>query len=294
MAENKSDIIESVYTRYGYKVFNKCPICLAEDIIQKGRGGTGNNKTHPQVFRCNSCGVFFVNPILDSNSLYKLYENFDITYGLHNQSTLNKIKRSVEYWDALFLDTKKRNKKLRFLDIGSSSGDLVKGFNEYGWESYGIEPCKKLVDYSIKGDDCISIQHSTVEEANYPDNYFDFIHFWHVLEHLLEPKQVLCKIYSWLKPGGILNLGTPSPDSIVSKVYPYFTGYLDLGSMHTFIFPQKTLNNLMKNIGFEIREHSIYSTKRAGSSYKAKIHNILHQVYPKAVQNFQRLLVYKK
>ena len=42
------------------------------------------------------------------------------------------------------------------------------------------------------------------------------------------------------------------------------------------------------------REHNIYSTKRAGSSYKVKIHNILHQVYPKAVQNFQRLLVYKK
>ena len=73
-----------------------------------------------------------------------------------------------------------------------------------------------------------------------------------------------------------------------------FTGYFDLGSVHTFIFPQKTLNNLMKNIGFDIREHNIYSTKRAGSSYKVKIHNILHQVYPKAVQNFQRLLVYKK
>ena len=72
MAKNKSDIIESVYTSYGYKVFNKCPICLTDNIKKKGRRGTGNIKTHPQVFRCNSCGVFFVNPILDSNSLYKL------------------------------------------------------------------------------------------------------------------------------------------------------------------------------------------------------------------------------
>ena len=124
-----------------------------------------------------------------------------------------------------------------------------------------------------------------VMKKELPAKYY-LAHFRELIEfvtskcmHLLEPKQVLCKIYSWLKPGGILNLGTPSPDSIVAKVYPYFTGYFDLGSVHTFIFPQKTLYNLMKNIGFDIREHSIYSTKRAGSSYKVKIHNILHQVY---------------
>jgi len=290
---HKMDNINSAYTHFNYKVFNKCPICLNEDIKRKGRKGTGDKETHPQVFNCNNCGVFFVNPIIDSKSLYKMYKNFDISYGSHEEKVLEKIKRNAKYWDTLFHDEKDRKEKLKFLDIGSASGEFVNAFCENGWDSYGIEPCKALVDYSKKQSGLINIQHTTVEEANYPENYFDFIHFWHVLEHVIEPRRVLYKIHYWLKPGGILNLGTPSPDSLVTKFYPKITGYFDLGSVHTFIFPRQSLNTLLKTIGFEIKEHTVYSTLRTGNNFKAKIHNFLHHIYPKAVQNFQRVKAYK-
>ena len=224
----------------------------------------------------------------DPDALQEWYE------GAKNaEKVLEKIKRNAKYWDTLFHDEKDRKEKLKFLDIGSASGEFVNAFYENGWDSYGIEPCKALVDYSKKQGGLINIQHTTVEEANYPENYFDFIHFWHVLEHVIEPRRVLYKIHYWLKPGGILNLGTPSPDSLVTKIYPKLTGYFDLGSVHTFIFPRQSLNTLLKTIGFEIKEHTVYSTLRTGNNFKAKIHNFLHHIYPKAVQNFQRVKAYK-
>ena len=287
--KNKNEIIGSIYTPYKYKVFNKCPICMNKNIKRKGRNGTGDTKAHPQVFRCNNCGVFFVNPIIDLDSVYQLYEKFDVSYGTLSNESIKKIKRNVNHWNNYFVNSLNRKNELKFLEIGSATGELVKTFSQVGWEAHGIEPCKALVDYSTKDKDLINIQHSTAEEADYPDNYFDLIHFWHVLEHVIEPMKILNNIYRWLKPGGILNLGTPSPDNLVTKIYPNITGFFDLWSMHTFIFPQKTLKFVLTSIGFEINIHEVYSTPKSGSSMKIKMRNVLHHIYPRAVSYYQKL-----
>jgi len=291
--KNNSDILESIQTDYRYKVFNKCPICLSSSIIKKGRKGTGDIKTHPQAYRCNKCCIYFVNPIMDKESLYKLYENFNIKYGKLPTTALKKMERNVSYWNTYFKDKKTIQGELRCLDIGSASGDLVKVFSEYGWDAHGIEPCKELVNYSIKELGVNNIKHSAVEETDYPENYFDFIHFWHVLEHLTDPMKALKKIYRWLKPGGILNLGTPSPSSLYATIYPLFTGYFSLGTEHTFIFPQKSLKSILESIGFKIEKHRVYSTLKSGSNVKIKIHNFLHHIFPRAVANFQLAVVEK-
>lgn len=288
-----NNIKESVYTEYEYKVFNKCPVCLNKNIQRKGRRGTGDTQTHPQVFKCTKCRVFFVNPIIDIKSLYNLYENFNITYGTHSDEAKNKIKQDANHWNKLFSEKNNRKEKFRFLDIGSASGELMKAFSDCGWDPYGIEPCKTFVDYSIKKMGLSNVQHSTVEEAKYPDDYFEFIHFWHVIEHLIDPKKALENIYSWLKPGGILNLGTPSPDSLITKIYPQITGYFDLGSFHTFFFPKQSLNLLLKSIGFEVTSHLVYSTPKSGTNIKIKTHNLLHYIFPKAVANFQKVVARK-
>ena len=97
--KNKNEIIGSIYTPYKYKVFNKCPICVNKNIKRKGRNGTGDTKAHPQVFRCNNCGVFFVNPIIDLDSVYQLYEKFDVSYGTLSNLSIKKIKRNVNLWN---------------------------------------------------------------------------------------------------------------------------------------------------------------------------------------------------
>ena len=122
---------------------------------------------------------------------------------------------------------------------------------------------------------------------------FDFIHFWHVLEHLTDPMKALKKIYCWLKPGGILNLGTPSSGSLYATIYPNFTGYFSLGAEHTFIFPQKSLKSILESIGFKIESHMVYSTLKSGNNVKIKIHNILHRIFPRAVASFQKAVAEK-
>ena len=268
----------SIDTGYKYKVLNKCPICKNNNIIRKGRQGTGDIVVHPQVFKCCNCNIYFVNPIIELDSLYRLYDDFDNIYKQKSSSEIAQIKRNVSYWNKLFSNKNSRETQLYFLDVGSASGELVNEFISSGWEAHGIEPSKGLVELSINNFRLNNIKHSTVEEAEYPNNHFDLIHFWHVLEHVLDPKKVLDNIYNWLKPGGMVNLGTPSPDSIITKIYPIITGIYDLGSMHTFIFPSKSLLELLKSIGFEIDLHTIYSRPRSGDGIKIRIHNTLHKI----------------
>ena len=280
---------KSQYTKYRYKVFNKCPICKSSTIRPKGRKGTGDLKTHPQVYICADCNVLFVNPILDSPSLNQLYDNYNEIYAEHTSVILEKINQNVNEWNEYFHLNQNDNIDLRLLDIGSASGDFLAAFNSCGWITHGIEPCKKLVEISLRKKGVININNTTVEKAEFPNNYFDFIHFWHVLEHVLDPYEVLNKIYKWLKPGGVLNLGTPSPDSIISKYYPYLTGYFDLGKEHTFIFPKKTLHSLLTKIGYKIRTHAVYSNPKKGKGIKILIRNVLHQLHPPLVANLQRV-----
>jgi len=281
------------YTDFNYKVFKQCALCESINIKNYGRKGTNDRGVHPQVFKCFSCGVFFVNPIIDIECIPKLYENFSIDYKPHSQERLNFIMSEVQNWDKKIKKSSSNNRTYKFLEIGSARGAFVNSFNKIGWDSYGIEPSEQLFNFSKNQYNLDNIKNEPIEKVEYPDDYFDLIYFWHVLEHLVDPKTSLEKIYKWLRPGGILHLGTPNPNNIITKIYPKITGYFDLGREHTFIFPPKTLNNILKSIGFVVKNHEVYSTRKSGSTIKILIRNILHHIYPKSVSYYQRLTLEK-
>lgn len=281
------------YTDFDYKVFKQCALCDSKDIKNYGRHGTNDRRVHPQVFKCYSCGVLFVNPIIHLEDIPKLYKNFEIEYKPHSPERLNFIMSEVKNWDKKIKKTSSKHRSYRFLEIGSARGAFVKSFSEIGWDSHGIEPSEGLSNYSKNKYKLSNIKNKPIESVEYPEDYFDLIYFWHVLEHLVDPKTSLIKIFKWLRPGGILHIGTPNPNNIITKIYPKISGYFDLGVGHTFMFPPQTLNNLLKSIGFVIQNHETYSTKKSGNTIKILIRNILHHIYPESVSYYQRLTAAK-
>jgi len=63
-----------------------------------------------------------------------------------------------------------------------------------------------------------------------PDNYFDVIICGDVLEHLVDPWQVLQKITKWLKPGGVIIISTPNFRFIKVMWRVFFGGRFDYDS----------------------------------------------------------------
>jgi SAM-dependent methyltransferase len=96
----------------------------------------------------------------------------------------------------------------------------------------------------------LDILQGTLENLECPDNSFDIVTMFHVLEHLSSPSQALTKIYSWLKKNGHIVIEVPNIESPTAQykglnwelIYPE----------HRFYFSPSSLQHLLKKNNFGI------------------------------------------
>ena len=102
--------------------------------------------------------------------------------------------------------------------------------NEQGFDAYGLEPSETFHERAISkmGINADRLKLSMVEEADYPENFFDFISFGVVLEHLYDPSSAIKKAIQWLKPNGVIHIEVPSADWLINKIIN--TYYKAIGS----------------------------------------------------------------
>jgi ubiquinone/menaquinone biosynthesis C-methylase UbiE len=89
----------------------------------------------------------------------------------------------------------------KILDIGCSSGDKLDTYVRREFEVYGIDITGSAIADArrhVKGTFLVG----TIEEAQLPEAFFDFVRFDNVLEHIYDPRAFLKKVYALLKPGG--------------------------------------------------------------------------------------------
>lgn len=140
------------------------------------------------------------------------------------------------------------------------------------------------------------------EEAIYPENYFDFIHISHVIEHVLDPKAYILEMKRIVKPGGFIAIGTPNITSSLYKFHRWIS-LLQLrvpdvidGLEHTFIFPKKLLGNLCEQHGLEIVAHFTHNLGEKFSNlvgYKMPIKKKLNRLIQNAFQVNQWIICQK-
>jgi len=87
-------------------------------------------------------------------------------------------------------------------------------------------------------------------EADLPNRYFDVVSLWDVLEHLPDPLPVLKKLSEIIRPGGLLVLNLPNPESWEARRFgPFWIGW-DL-PRHLNLFPLPLLTSLLRTYGFD-------------------------------------------
>lgn len=149
------------------------------------------------------------------------------------------------------------------LDVGCGQSYFlmnVKNKKNNKIETWGIEPVEEIseeggknVDHFITGKVEDSLQFI-------PDNYFDVITFNDVLEHLLDPVEVLKKIKNKLSQNGVIVASIPNvrffynlKNLLIYKDWEYTeSGILD--STHIRFFTKKSMIRLFESHGFEIVE----------------------------------------
>ena len=148
------------------------------------------------------------------------------------------------------------------LDIGCGQGaflELVK--KQTRAETWGIEVVPEIAENAKDKVDQILI--GKIEEVidSIPNAYFDCITFNDVLEHLLEPTEVLKLIKPKLTNEGIIIASIPNVrffanlyELIIKKDWEYKdAGILD--STHLRFFTQKSMRRMFENAGYKLIRH---------------------------------------
>lgn len=195
-----------------------CNMCSSSNLrvlgkrLNKSQGYNPHKKEGitVSVMKCNSCGLRFANPIPIP---LKFEDHYNVEVDSYFEQTLknyteNSFKEEIEYFKSNY----PKLSPLRSLDIGAGLGRVMKSMEREGLLAYGIEPSKSFHQYAVDsmGIPKDRLRLATVENAEFENNFFDWITFSAVFEHLYDPNAALTKALSWLKPGGLIYIGVPN------------------------------------------------------------------------------------
>jgi len=223
-----------------------CPICghkraskflLAPDRFH-GR------KIPFQTVRCSSCSlVWLENPPKPEGMPYHYGSEYHKAIRIGGEVGFDKRWR---YPMSRILQVAQHG---CLLDIGCSSGGFLRTIAEPRWELYGIEvsPAEARKAEESSG---AKVFVGDILEAPFSPSTFDVITGFHVLEHVYQPKQVIEKLWRWLKPGGIIYLHVPNIEALEAKIFRSYWYGLEL-PRHLYHFSLTSLSRLFSTFGFE-------------------------------------------
>ncbi len=156
---------------------------------------------------------------------------------------------------------------------GQGLGKQMLAMKEIGFDAYGLEPSEPFYQRAIDkmGIDAKKLKLAMVENAEYDDDFFDFISFGVVLEHLYDPAAAIEKTLKWLKPGGLIHIEVPSArwltNALVNRYYKMRgSDYVaNLSPMHEpfhlYEFDIRSFQNLSRKLNFKIEHHEYFVCK---------------------------------
>ena len=264
--------------RYTFENVDVCEMCGDDTRNHKIHGQRLNKSQglHPRkkegisvsVKKCANCGLIYPSPL-------PVPINIQDHYGIPPE---DYWKPSYFQWNPDHfnheINTFKRlypnSKGAKVLDIGSGIGKGMLSFQHAGFDTYGFEPSEPFYQRAISkmniSPDRLKL--GMVEEIEYDTNFFDFITFSAVLEHLYHPRQNLQKAISWLKPGGIIHMEVPSSKYLVARLINFYywligTSFItNLSPMHEpfhlYEFDIRSFEAAAKKLNCRILFHEYY------------------------------------
>lgn len=152
----------------------------------------------------------------------------------------------------------------RVLDVGCASGKLAERLKkEKNCFVVGIEPDTELAKKAEpRCDKVIKADASIMKELPFAKDYFDYIIFADVLEHLVNPDEVLIRFKEYLSSEGYILLSMPNIANWEIRLRLLFGNFnydhplIDGG--HLRFFTLSSTKRLLKECGF----HIVYLTNR--------------------------------
>lgn len=235
-----------------------CEICRnsqAEQIHRQHFLFPGQLKAvHYDVVVCECCGFAFASDIPDQSALNRLYQ--DAENHVHQELAPGLARIHDEFY-AFIRQHADLTPNTRILDIGSGMGHFLSRFSQAGFHQLtGIEPSKVAARLGREVYD-LEIRNETVDSFT-PSLPFGLITLCGVLEHIADLRTSVGGINTLLEADAYLFIAVPDAASFGSL--PPKEGFLEFALEHINFFTPASLDNLLRQGGFEkIRVESQYN-----------------------------------
>ena len=234
---------------------NRCPWCNSENnskfLELKDYFLTQENF---EILECNDCKLLFTTPCPAPDRIGDYYKSDD--YLSHNESKKGIVPQ-------IYNLVKKVNIKNKFnitvngqqttdnsiLDIGCGVGDFLNYAKEKGCDITGIEPsedARKIAEEKL-GTKIFSPE----ELQNIPNESFDIVTMWHVLEHVADLKTEIDHLERIVKKNGRLVLALPNYKSFDAEYYKDKWAAYDV-PRHLNHFSRTSIKNIFNTTAFQL------------------------------------------
>ena len=237
-----------------------CNYCDLDDTraLFKKKDKFGTTEDEFGVVECQRCGLLYVNPRptpAEMNQFYPETYSWKETFeaGSFLTQWIRKLEKGYRYHllkdEASKVAKWSGKRSARVLDIGCGAGDRLDVFRSMRFETYGVETSDSA-DYAkerlklnvIKGD---------LFSARFPDDFFDLVTLYNVLEHTHDPVRICKEIQRILKKDGVLIIQVPNKDCLQFKIFKERWAAFDV-PRDLYYFGTRTLSALLKKAGFEV------------------------------------------
>lgn len=232
-----------------------CPVCgngefsvtiepvVSETDPAKLYGAASGLPGTQRLVTCKNCGLLYENPRFPAEVIIQGYmasddAGHDSQHGMRSRSfgkALEGLRSHLPPPGA------------KVLDIGTAGGAFLDAATLYGYDAWGMEPSRYLVEKGkARG---LKIEQGTIDKHSFEPHSFDMVTMWDVLEHVPEPREALRRIRRLLKPDGLLLINYPDIDTWQARLAGRRFWWLI--SVHLQHFSPATIREICQRSGFE-------------------------------------------
>lgn len=233
----------------------RCPVCHS-NAVHKVIDAVDYTVTreHFPVWQCANCSLRFTADAPAQEQIGRYYQSeayishSDTSKGLVNWLYL-RVRKFTLSSKRKFIERVTGKRKGTLLDVGAGTGAFVHAMTAAGWQAEGVEPDAQAIQRAL---DTYKLRLLPAGQFfQLPDNRYDAVTLWHVLEHVHDLHGYVKKLRALCRPGGKIVIAVPNYTSYDALHYEAFWAAYDV-PRHLYHFSPASMQALMQKHGCRI------------------------------------------
>ncbi len=230
----------------------RCPVCSGQSFqpyLECKDHTTSGEVFH--VEQCPACGLLLTNPRPTESSAPSYYQSSQYishqseSSGLFDYIYLT-LRRLALRWKYRLVKPYLLHRTI--LDFGCGTGAFLHYCRQQGNNVFGVEPSNEA--RAIAKNQNLPLS-DTIKKL--PDQKFDVITLWHVLEHVYDLTGTLQALKARLNDHGIIFIAVPNHESYDAVSYRSLWAAYDV-PRHIWHFKRESMTRLLDNNGLRVKE----------------------------------------